>query len=274
MIKLGLIGTGIQGSRYLKTASTMENIKILNPCNTHGSHDGYKCFKDYKDLFNLKIDGIILAATPKINFDVIKYANFHAVPILVEKPVSLYLSDVHKMDKLKIPILVNYIHLFNPLYKKLKESIISPITRIISLGYNNGPFRSFSPLYDYMPHDLSMILDLAPGDYSIHTQKATKCKNNGVMYNIELTKRDTEINIMVGNGGTTKQRKLMVFCKNGDQFIYDDERSIDNTIPLKNVLNHFVDVIAGADPKPSFKLSMQIHEILYKLGTNWSKDEK
>lgn len=270
--KLALIGTGVQGQRYMETISKIETAKLLTPCNTTGSFQGNKCFKNWKDLVDLKPDAVIIAADPAITCDVIKYCNFLNIPVLAEKPVGLYLSDIQKLEKCKIPIVVNYINLFNPLYLKLKQEVYKrKINRIISIGYNNGPFRNFSCLYDYMPHDLSMCFDLLPGKYEIISQKANK-SNNGLLFKIHMKCNNTEIRILAGNGAQEKQRKLAVFCDDGEKFIFDDKLNDNYTAPLTNVVNHLIDVIANkSSVYPKFDTTVNIHEILYKLGKNYDK---
>ncbi len=260
MINLGLIGTGKQGERFMKTVLAMDGVDIVRTCNSKS---------DYKDLIDAKLDGVIIAADPAMNVEMIKYANMLGVPVLCEKPVGLYLSDVQKLEKCKIPILVNYVHLFSPVYQQLKAATKGKkINRIISIGYNQGPTRTFSSLYDYMPHDLSMALDLCPGDYEIVNQKANKA-NGGILYRAHFRCKGTEIQVLAGNGGSEKQRKLAVFCADGDQFIYDDNKSTDRTGPMTNLMNEFIEVIGGK--KTSFDLSLQIHTILYRLGANYDK---
>jgi predicted dehydrogenase len=270
MYKIGLIGTGVQGQRYMETISKIERAKVLTPCNTRGNYAGMKCFKDWKDLVDLKPDGVIVAADPAITCEVIKYCNFLNIPVLAEKPVGLYLSDVQKLEKCRIPIVVNYTHLFSPLYQQMKAAIKTPITKIVSFGYGPGPFRSFSSLYDYMPHDLSMCLDLIPGKYEIVNQKAMH-SNGGVLFVVQLKCGNVEIQIKSGNGATEKQRKLAVFCGEDDKFIYDASKEPDYKAPLTNVVNHFLDVINGTKPLNSFDMTLNIQDTLYRLGKRYEQ---
>lgn len=260
MINLGLIGVGKQGSRFMQTSLGMEDVKITHTCNSRRS---------YKDLMANKIDGVIIAADPAMNVEMIRHANIIGLPVLCEKPAGLLFMDVQKLEKCKIPIIFNYTHLYSPLYREMKAAVRGPIGRIVSLGYNQGPVRNFSSLYDYLPHDLSMCMDLLPNlNFDIVKQQANKA-NGGVIYRIQLQAGETEVQIVAGNGGAEKKRQLAVFCEEQEQFLYDAANEVDKLLPLKNVMKEFVAVIGGKKPERSLDLTMKIHNILYRLGKNY-----
>lgn len=261
MINLLLIGTGAQGSRYHNTILTGNRAKLCATANST---------RDYKDLIDLhKPQGVIAAAHPSITPAVIKYCNFLNIPCLVEKPVSLSLKELNELDRVKIPVLVNYSYLYNPLFRKLLTDVkdqSSPITKIVSLGYNSGPKRDFSTMYDYMPHDLSMALSLTPAPYTIVSKKA-KTTETGTLCNVKfLTQEGVELGILCGNGGREKKRQFLVFLENGSQFLFDDSLTPDKKEPMRNILNDFLDTIEGKKEKPSLELTFEIQKILFRLG--------
>jgi hypothetical protein len=115
-----------------------------------------------------------------------------------------------------------------------------------------------------------MMLDLAPGNYQITHQQANK-KNNGLIYRLELESNKTTVHIMCGNGGTEKQRKVAIFCQSGESFVYDDTKPKDYHTPMAELINHFLDVIAGAPINQDFKMTMQIQQILHLTQGNYDK---
>lgn len=265
--RIGIIGTGKQGRRYLQTISKMPGVEVVGVSNRHGNHGDYKCFLDWKDLFSFKLDGLILAADPLINYQVMQMANFTETPVMVEKPVGLYLTDVEKMNKFRMPILVDYIHLANPAYIDMKKDFKSPIRELAFINYNFGPFRHYSSLYDYLPHDLSMLFDLCPDqDFKI-VDKSVKGGRGGMLYRIELASDKVKAHILVGNGGEKKARKLAVFC-NQQQLVYDDTFAPQGEVPLRRMLEHFLEVIDGKPVKIPFAMTLKIHQLLYQLGKN------
>lgn len=268
---LAVVGTGRWGTNIIRTLEKL-NIKYIC-CNTRGEHNGKECFDDWIKMLNTRPDGVIIAANPALNLSIMQHAELLGIPVMVEKPVAFYLADVHKMAKLKIPILVDYIHLFNDQYKKLKKQIKSPITRIASIGYNFGPFRHFSGLFDYGPHELALAMDLLPFDFQVANYKIkSNPKSGGRLYTLEFKAGTADVTILCGNGGNEKVRKFAVWCLNGDQFTFEDEKK--HPLPLESAINHFIDVINGQKPNPSFDLTTKIHTSLYRLGNHWEKEHK
>lgn len=276
MVRLGLIGTGRFAQNYIKTIAHFPDIELAAVCNTSGTFLNYKCFSNWQKLLDQKYDGIIIAANPKIHIPIIQAADTLDIPILIEKPLSLSLNDILTLRNTHIPILVDYIHLFAPAFVKLKKLINSPIQNIYSYGINDGPIRNYSSLFDYAPHDLAMCLELSK--YDLHITNTNKIQNNnGEIYDMQFISNDIDINISVGNGGTNKIRKLIVYCKNNDAIIYDDTNinklvfndepvSIDPTPPLNNVIQEFIDVIQQKkDVYPKLDMSFKIADILHKV---------
>lgn len=134
-----IIGTGKQANRY---ASTIERLE----CATYESLSPRHTF-----TVNTSVSGVIVAAHPVTNRKAVEMCVKYNIPILLEKPVSLMLSDILEISDMakQIPILVNYIQLFSPAYQKLKARMLPGTTE-----------RDYSQLYDYGPHILAMALDL------------------------------------------------------------------------------------------------------------------
>lgn len=269
---IGVIGTGCWGENIIET---LKRMKIdLKVCNNHGSYQGQDCYSNWFKLIQSRPDGVIVAANPAINASVVKQCDLFGVPCLLEKPAAFFLKDVLQMATSKTPIMVDYIHLFNPKYKTMKSLLRSPITRIESTGTNYGPFRHFSSLYDYAPHDLSMCMDLLPEEFKLkYYGYSTHPKSRGKIFNLTFKSGDAEVKIHCGNGGDEKERRLVVECENGDILKYTDETAC--TAPLNMVIKQFLGVINGKEePNPSFDLTVRIHQTLNKLGVDkWASQK-
>lgn len=254
-MNLALIGTGRWGANILKALNTLDH-KVIS----------YNTQKDWRDLFKNNISGVIVAADPRINWRVVEECNERNLPVFLEKPAALFLDDIYKMEKCRIPILVDYIHLFNPKYLELKYRLTAPISRIVSIGANNGPFRHYSSLYDYGTHDFSMVMDLLPESFKLQSANVKRGANGGQLFQLEYNVGPVAVDILTGNGASKKTRKLIVFCQDGSSFIYEDEPS---RLPLLNALTHFTEVIDGAALKIPFELTVRIHKALYELGARY-----
>ena len=174
-IKLGLIGAGTWGSNFIKTIEKIEGIKLIGISTKSGKFkkdyiygNKIKIYKDWKELVLKKnIDGVIIASPANTHFEITKYCINLGLPCLVEKPITLKVSQAEYIYELaqknKSIVLVDHIHLFHPAFKELKkiaqeaENIIS----INSVAGGNGPYRKdVRALWDWGSHDIAMTIDI------------------------------------------------------------------------------------------------------------------
>lgn len=261
---IGVLGSGRWGKRIIATLKEL-GVNVL-VCNTSGVFDERPCFNDWLLMLRSNPDGIIVAANPALHLTVAKQAALLRIPVMLEKPAAFFLDDVLAMDRLQIPILVDYTHLFNPRYHAMKCQINAPIKSIVSIGESLGPFRHFNSLFDYAPHDLAMAMDLLPNTnfelmyYGLTTNQKTK----GKLYNIQYKAGDAKVQVRCGNGAETKTRSLTVTLENDKVLTYEVVEP--SNVPLTRALEAFIRVINGAEPSVPFALTKRIHRALAKLG--------
>ena len=147
---------------------------------------------------------------------------------LVEKPVCLSstecLSLHEETQRAQIPLLVGYLQLFNPRYQQLKRILKEsrePVQLLISEGMGLGPFRSETPaLWDWLPHDVSMCLDLfgtaeEPNVESLAVSAPYSERPDPEMVYARLQYADGRTAIINAGGlYPSRQRRLSVFTKN------------------------------------------------------------
>lgn len=88
------------------------------------------------------------------------------VAVLIEKPICMDPGEATRFRDLVAKhsayAMVGHIHIFSPAYqllKRLSESL-GQVKSIRSTGGRQGPYRADTPaLWDWGPHDVSMILD-------------------------------------------------------------------------------------------------------------------
>ena len=125
--------------------------------------------------------------------------------------------------------MVDHIHVFSPAFQLLKR--LSPslgrITGIVSAGGRHGPFRSDTPaLWDWGPHDVSMILDVTgsePLRVSGRRTSRTAVEVGGFAENFEIDlefREGVRARITVGNA-LAPVRRFEVIHEQGT-LIYDD----------------------------------------------------
>jgi len=282
MKTLGLIGAGKWGRNYINTIANFENCKLL----VAGK-------EDWKDLINKKCDGIIISTPPESHIEIAIEALEKNIPVIIEKPISLNYEDIELLNKYKSPIIVNHIHLFSDYYQFIKNNCDhNAITALYSCGYNNGPIRNYSSLYDYGPHDIALTLDIMRGRPQKFTAQKQQVSLNeeiaenfnvSLFFNIEKDniKGELKADLGFGNGFPTKMRKFIV-SSHKDTFIYDDlseNKLLFNGLPvidkyeqtpLFNVIKVFLDAIDG---KEDYRIGLDltndvmfiIHEIEQRL---------
>jgi hypothetical protein len=232
-----LIGNGKWGKQYINTIKQLPiNLTIAT--------------YDYK-LNN--IDGVIICTPPQSHIEIAEYFLSKNIPVMIEKPLSLSLNEANKLKQYLTPILVNNIHLFSNEYQNLKNKI-SDIKGIFSIGCNNGPIRNYSSLWDYAPHDLSMILDLTK--QNPHKIEYREFKPG--LHIIKLYFDKFYSYSIVGNGAKIKKRELIVYSDN--IYRYTNSENI-----LFNAINVFLNIINGKkDYRMGLGLSLDILDILVK----------
>lgn len=247
VLNIVLVGNGDWGKNYIKTINEFfPEIKL-----TVANRDNWKL------LIDKKPDGVIIATPPQSHIEIATYALNRNIKCLIEKPVALSLSEVKKLEVFEhVPILIGYIHLFSDPYQKIKQIVSGEnITNITTEGSNLASLRDYSTLWDYGPHDLSMILDLTSSEPK--NVNITKINN---LYLIDMNfynnlKTSSEI-------GKTEEKKRYLSIKfSGMQIIYDAENCNEKyTPPLINMLNVFFSDYP--DNRYGLDLSVKISKIL------------
>lgn len=288
--RLAIFGAGSWSKNYVKTIEKFPNIELVAlfrrknirpdfiPDNCKFYHTNGDNIYQYHSLLN-SLDGVIIAvdhdATTLIN-DLRSYDN---LSILAEKPLITYAKNLDLILNTK-KIQVNYIHLFSDPFQKIKEMVDGKkITRIYSYGFGPSKTREhFSPLWDYGPHDLSMILSLknsAPNDIYIRSHNKTQA---GETFTINLSFDGLKTKSIVGNGTIIKGRYLYIKYDDGEienELVYDDlcnnKLLLNNEpieynrtkLPLENSINSFLRLIDGhQDYRFGLDLTVKITKIL------------
>src|SRR3989338_811313 len=156
-VRLAQIGLGAWGKNIEKT------LRALSGCEL-----AYTAAEDWRELLDKKdIDGAGIATPPATHPEIAIAFLQQGVPVFIEKPMTGNLADALAVEAAVrasgAPVMAVHLHLYSPAYRKTKELArdIGNIHFITSRGHNKGPYRSdYSAMWDWAPHDLSMILDI------------------------------------------------------------------------------------------------------------------
>jgi predicted dehydrogenase len=259
-MNIAFFGAGKWGKNYIPILESLgANIRIGNRNN-------------WRDILQDNwATHVIIATPPENHIEIALVALKKNLPIMVEKPLALTSQEVLNLMEYEnnAPVLVNYIHLFSPAFQKMYDMLKNEeIIKINSMGCNRGPFRNYTALWDYAPHDLSMGMFLAGNlnfdKFCCHASDI----NGGTNFSIKSFYGDVKHNIVVGSGYKEKIRYLEVECKSNNIYLYNDLSinklvvnnepiEISNTTPLENSIKFFLDLAAGKQ-KPIFDLQFSL----------------
>ncbi|MFK8049370.1 MAG: Gfo/Idh/MocA family protein [Halioglobus sp.] len=235
-MRLALIGAGKWGANFLRTlaASELDELTVIVSSQSREKIDTIAKTSAtlITDLGALKscaheLDGAIVATPPGMRPAIVAELLRLGIPVLAEKPLSLDAETtadlVSLAQSLRVPLIEDFIHLYSWPYLTLLEQLDTgtPIT-IDSSGGGWGPFRDYSPLADYGPHDVAMALHLFGRLPDTASLAVTELENAGA-FTADVILDFTELgvaNIKVSNIGSERVRKFNVLQGN-ESWLYD-----------------------------------------------------
>jgi predicted dehydrogenase len=275
VIRLGLVGVGRWGRRYIETIGRRTDCRVV--AIARRSRDeidlplpGVRRRQTWNDLVQDvtrgELDGVIVATEPRNQAEIAAACVAGGAPALLEKPLGLKAEEAEAVLRSarargsNPPLMVDFIHLWAPAYRELKARVASDskdaISHIESRGENRGPFRGWSAVHDYGAHDVAMCLDLL-GRHAAFRIDDTRWKKRvpgtgAGLLETDLALDGVAVSMRVGNEAEAKARRFTVTMRSGRTLVYDDlqpvERKltdggepveIDSVSPLDLVLTHF-----------------------------------
>lgn len=228
--RLGLIGAGRWGRNLIRTirslpSATLAGLYSRNPESHSLLGPETALTEDWRALLDRhRYDGVIMATPPETHAALVEAAIRASMPCMVEKPLTTNLDEALLLQRLccqyNALVLVNHTQLFHPAYALLKQSA-NKVFHVESDGGNWGPFRpSYTPLWDYAPHDFALCLDLlraSPVKIAL-TEAQTSTQESGWAgtYRLDLEfPCSVNATILVSNLRREKIRRLLVSTQAG-----------------------------------------------------------
>lgn len=270
-MKLGIIGVGKWGRNYFRTflelGATVKWICARSESTLKKALEEVKAdvktTTNYKDILeDSDVDAVAVSTPDPTHYQIVKDSLEAGKHVLVEKPFTLNSQEAEELVKLaeekKKVLMVGHIHRFNPGIQKIKEDIdaglFGKISFIQSIGTGTDARSDTSALWDYMPHDLT-ILSYLLGSYP-ESVRATGVGEEQIDFvTAEMKIKDTFAVCLAGWIYPVKKRELVVV---GEKLsaIYDDYKrelkyyngdegviALNDAMPLTEELKHFLDCI-------------------------------
>ena len=197
IIKVGVIGYGYWGPNLARNFDELTGSELVVIADRRDEqlqrarikYPDVVLTNDYKDLFDLGLDAVIISTPPKTHHPIAKDCLSHNLHVLVEKPITLNSQDAEELMELAnakgLTLMVGHIFEYNSAVLEMKKYIdsqeLGDVYYIDSARLNLGLFQNDSNvLWDLAPHDISTLLFLlerTPVSVSAH---GMACVTKGV----------------------------------------------------------------------------------------------
>jgi predicted dehydrogenase len=176
-IKVGLIGYGYWGPNLLRNFAEIPNSEVVVVSDLKeerfsqikNNYPQIELTHDYKDLFKMGLDAIIVATPPKTHFQIAQDCLNHEHHVFVEKPLTLNSSEAEQLidiarEKDRV-LMVGHTFEYNVAVHALKNLIdsgeLGDIYYLDAARLNLGLFQKDADvLWDLAPHDVSILIYL------------------------------------------------------------------------------------------------------------------
>ena len=289
MLKVALIGYGYWGSKLARNFHNSEYFSLSivadkDPKNLSRAIKNYPLIRGYSDykkaIKKTDIDLVIIASPTISHFRIAKFSLKNSKHVLVEKPLSLSLSEVNKLNKIsKIKnkmIFVDYPFLFSGAINFIKNIInkntYGKILEIESFR-EQAPVRSdANVIWDLGTHDVSILFYLLKKNpYQIKTIKMKSKKSplcNCAYINL---KYKNNLNVLIKNSWISPIKIRLIKVKFEKAIIYCDENESLYKIKIyrksKKQIKYNVEIPEIDLTEPLSKLTKYISKSV-KLGRN------
>ena len=176
-IKVGLIGYGYWGpnlARNFYELPTSELVAISDQKDeqlkrAQSKYPEVKVVTDYRDLFKMGLDAVVVSTPPKTHFQIAKDCLEHDLHVLAEKPLTLDSQQAEELIELAnskgLTLMVGHTFRYNSAIHEMKKYIenkeLGDIYYIDTARLNLGLFnRDSNVIWDLAPHDISILLYL------------------------------------------------------------------------------------------------------------------
>jgi predicted dehydrogenase len=176
-VKVGVIGAGYWGPNLIRNFADLPNSKVVMVADLKKErlariknvYPGIAITENYPDLFEHKLDAVVIATPPPSHYQIAKDCLQHGLHVMVEKPLTLNSAHAEELIELAAQknrvLMVGHTFEYNAAVRALKELMrsgeLGEIFYLDAARLNLGLFqRNLNVIWDLAPHDLSIMIYL------------------------------------------------------------------------------------------------------------------
>ena len=283
MLKIALIGFGYWGTKLARNFQNLETFNLvsivdINSKNLAFAKKNYpltKLSNNYKKAINDNlIDLVIISSPTSTHYKIAKFALENFKHVLVEKPLSITLNEVKKLNKIanknKKMIFVDYPFLFsgtiNFIKKIINKNTYGKIMEIESFREQAPIRKDVNVIWDLCTHDISILTYLLKSKpYAIQTIKKTNIKGAFCDTAYINLKYPINLNVLIKNAWVSPTKIRLLKIKFEKATLYCDENESLYKIKIyKNrsnkLINYNLEIPEIDLTEPLSKLASYIHK--------------
>jgi predicted dehydrogenase len=196
-IKVGVIGCGYWGPNLIRNFIEIPDSEVMavadlrDDClnKIHTRYPQIQVTQNYKDLFELGLDAIVIATPPPTHFQFASEALRQGLHVLVEKPMTLNSQHAEQLVELAasrcLTLMVGHTYEYNSSVQELKHLIendtIGQIYYMDAARLNLGLFQhGLNVLWDLAPHDISIFMYILGSAPLAISAQGMPCRFDGI----------------------------------------------------------------------------------------------
>ena len=176
-MRVGIIGCGYWGPNLIRNFIDLPNSDVVMVADLKkdrltkikSANPQVLVTEDYKDLFDQKLDAVVVSTPPATHYAITKECFQHSLHALVEKPLTLDSTQAEELCELAedkhLILMVGHTFEYNDAVHALKDLIdkgeLGKILYLDSARLNLGLFsKDLNVIWDLAPHDISILLHI------------------------------------------------------------------------------------------------------------------
>jgi predicted dehydrogenase len=173
-LRIGVVGCGYWGPNLIRNFTQIQEAKMVAVADLRDErlrsiksmNNGITLTNDYHELFDMNLDGLVVATPPKTHFNIAREALEQGLNVMVEKPLTTSSPEAEQLIELAarkgLVLMVGHTFVYNNAVRALKKLIqsgeIGKIHYIDSARLSLGLYQpGLNVLWDLAPHDLSIL---------------------------------------------------------------------------------------------------------------------